>query len=208
MVLMENLNSAFKPNTPIFMEEIQTILSKYSRSRIYQLIAEAVGDGALIRYDNGVYYIPTKTLLGVSKLNPQKIIEKKYISSGDSVYGIYGGTLLLNSMGVTTQVPTVIEIFTNNETWRRREVMVGYQKVVLRKARMPITTENVGLFRLMEFFNSIDINKMDRNTSFAAVIAYIREKKWTREEIIAYAQNFPAKAVKNLLQSGVLYEIA
>ena len=122
--------------------------------------------------------------------------------------GIYGGTLLLNSMGVTTQVPTVIEIFTNNETWRRREVMVGYQKVVLRKARMPITTENVELFRLMEFFNSIDINKMDRNTSFAAVIAYIREKKWTRDEIIAYAQNFPAKAVKNLLQSGVLYEIA
>ena len=208
MVLMEKLNSAFKPNTPIFMEEIQTILSKYSRPRIYQLIAEAVGDGALIRYDNGVYYIPTKTLLGVSKLNPQKIIEKKYIGSGDSVYGIYGGTLLLNSMGVTTQVPTVIEIFTNNETWRRREVMVGYQKVVLRKARMPITTENVGLFRLMEFFNSIDINKMDRNTSFAAVIAYIREKKWTRDEIIAYAQNFPAKAVKNLLQSGVLYEIA
>lgn len=208
MVLMEKLNSAFKPNTPIFMEEIQTILSKYSRPRIYQLIAEAVGDGALIRYDNGVYYIPTKTLLGVSKLNPQKIIEKKYIGEGDSVYGIYGGTLLLNSMGVTTQVPTVIEIFTNNETWRRREVMVGYQKVVLRKARMPITTENVGLFRLMEFFNSIDINKMDRNTSFAAVIAYIREKKWTREEIIAYAQNFPAKAVKNLLQSGVLYEIA
>jgi len=208
MVLMEKLNSVFKPNTPIFVEEIQALFADYSRPRIYQLIAEAVGDGALIRYDNGVYYIPTKTLLGVSKLNPQKIIEKKYIGEGDSVYGIYGGTLLLNSMGVTTQVPTVIEIFTNNETWRRREVMVGYQKVVLRKARMPITTENVGLFRLMEFFNSIDINKMDRNTSFAAVIAYIREKKWTREEIIAYAQNFPAKAVKNLLQSGVLYEIA
>ena len=160
---MEKLNSAFKPNTPIFMEEIQTLLSEYSRPRIYQFIAEAVKSGALMRYDNGVYYIPTKTLLGVSKLNPQKIIEKKYISSGDSIYGIYGGTLLLNSMGVTTQVPTVIEIFTNNETWRRREVMVGYQKVVLRKARMPITTENVGLFRLMEFFNSIDINKMDRN---------------------------------------------
>ena len=208
MVLMEKLNSAFKPNTPIFVEEIQALFTDYSRPRIYQWIAEAVQNGSLMRYDNGVYYIPTKTLLGVSKLNPQKIIEKKYIGGGDSVYGIYGGALLLNSMGVTTQVPNVIEIFTNNEKSRRREVMVGYQKVVLRKSRMPITTENVGLFRLMEFFNSIDINKMDRNTSFAAVIAYIREKKWTRDEIIAYAQNFPAKAVKNLLQSGVLYEIA
>ena len=73
MVLMEKLNSAFKPNTPIFVEEIQTLLSEYSRPRIYQFIAEAVKSGALIRYDNGVYYIPTKTLLGVSKLNPQKL---------------------------------------------------------------------------------------------------------------------------------------
>ena len=111
-------------------------------------------------------------------------------------------------MGVTTQVPTLIEIFTNNETWRRREVMVGYQKVVLRKARMPITAENVELFRLMEFFNIIDINKMDKDMSFTQVVSHIRENGLARNEIIEYAQNFPAKAVKNLLQSGVLYEIA
>lgn len=207
MVLMEKLNRAFKPNTPIFMEEIRALLSEYSRSRIYQFIAEAVKNGALVRYDNGVYYIPTKTLLGVSKLNPQKIIEKKYIGSGDSVYGIYGGTLLLNSMEVTAQVPNVIEIFTNNETMRRREVMVGYQKVVLRKSRIPITVKNVELFRLMEFFNSIDINKMDKDTSFAQVVSHIRENGLARNEIIEYAQNFPAKAVKNLLQSGVLNKI-
>ena len=208
MVLMEKLNSAFKPNTPIFVEEIQALFADYSRPRIYQWIAEAVESGLLMRYDNGVYYIPTKTLLGVSKLNPQKIIEKKYIGVGDSVYGIYGGTLLLNSMGVTTQVPNVIEIFTNNEKSRRREVMVGNQKVILRKSRMPITAKNVELFRLLEFFNSIDLSKMDKETSFAQVVSHIREKGLSREEIIEFARNFPAKAVKNLLQSGVLYEIA
>ena len=208
MVLMEKLNSVFKPNTPIFVEEIQALFADYSRPRIYQWIAGAVESGVLMRYDNGVYYIPTKTLLGVSKLNPQKIIEKKYIGVGDSVYGIYGGTLLLNSMGVTTQVPNVIEIFTNNEKSRRREVMVGYQKVILRKSRMPITAKNVELFRLLEFFNSIDLNKMDKETSFAQVVSHIREKRLSREEIIEFARNFPAKTVKNLLQSGVLYEIA
>lgn len=208
MVLMEKLNSVFKPNTPIFVEEIQALFADYSRPRIYQWIAEAVESGVLMRYDNGVYYIPTKTLLGVSKLNPQKIIEKKYIGVGDSVYGIYGGTLLLNSMGVTTQVPNVIEIFTNNEKSRRREVMVGYQKVILRKSRMMITAKNVELFRLLEFFNSIDLSKMDKETSFAQVVSHIREKGLSREEIIEFARNFPAKTVKNLLQSGVLYEIA
>ena len=208
MVLMEKLNSAFKPNTPIFVEEIQALFASYSRPRIYQWIAEAVENSLLMRYDNGIYYIPTKTLLGVSKLNPQKIIEKKYIGAGDSVYGIYGGTLLLNSMGVTTQIPNVIEIFTNNERSRRREVMVGYQKVILRKARMQITAKNVELFRLLEFFNSIDLNKMDKETSFAGVVSHIREKGLSREEIIEFAQKFPAKTVKNLLQSGVLYEIA
>ena len=208
MVLMEKLNSEFQPNTPIFVEEIQALFADYSRPRIYQWIAEAVENGLLMRYDNGVYYISTKTLLGISKLNPQKVIEKKYIGTGDSVYGIYGGTLLLNSMGVTTQVPNVIEIFTNNEKSRRREVVVGYQKVILRKARMQITAKNVELFRLLEFFNCIDLTKMDKETSFAGVVAHIQEKGLSREEIIEFSRNFPAKTVKNLLQSGVLYEIA
>ena len=101
----------------------------------------------------------------------------------------------------------MIEIFTNNETMRRREVMVGYQKVVLRKSRIPITAKNVELFRLMEFFNSIDINKMNKDTRFAQVVSHIRENGLARNEIIEFAQYFPAKAVKNLLQSGVLYEI-
>jgi hypothetical protein len=40
------------------------------------------------------------------------------------------------------------------------------------------------------------------------VVSHIRENGLARNEIMEYAQNFPAKAVKNLLQSGVLYEIA
>ena len=44
----------------------------------------------------------------------------------------------------------------------------------------------------MEFFNSIDIKKMDKDTNFAGVISHIRENGLACNEIIEYAQNFPA----------------
>ena len=203
MSLYNYLCDKFGKNNPFFTSDIEYM--DYSKPWIYKELNKLCGESKIIRFERGLYYIPEETIFGPSILNPNKIIEKKYIGVGDSVYGIYGGTLLLNSMGVTTQVPNVIEIFTNNEKSRRREVMVGYQKVI---SRMPITAKNVELFRLLEFFNSIDLNKMDKETSFAQVVSYIRENGLGRNEIIEYAQNFPAKAVKNLLQSGVLYEIA
>ena len=41
-----------------------------------------------------------------------------------------------------------------------------------------------------------------------SVKEYIKEKKITRSEIMSVANAFPAKAMKNLAISGVLYELA
>ena len=49
---------------------------------------------------------------------------------------------------------------------------------------------------------------MDKKTSFTQVVSHIHGKGLSREEIIELAQNFPVKTIKNLLQRGVLYEIA
>ena len=88
MELIERLKIKYNPNNPIFVDEIVSLMSDYSRPRIYQFIAETVEKNQLLRFENGVYYIPTKTDLGLSKLNPQLVIEKRYISSNGEVFGI------------------------------------------------------------------------------------------------------------------------
>lgn len=204
MELIKRLKNKYKPNTPIFVDEIYSIMPDYSRPRIYQFIAEAVDKNELVRFENGIYYIPTKTLLGYSKLNPQKVIEKKYIASGNNVYGIYGGIQLMSSMGLTNQVPVVVEILTNNESMRYREVKIGYLKIILRKARMDINSSNVNAFTILELFNSLNPSIMQREIDYGKVISFIQEKKLLSKEILYYSKYFPARAVKNLVNSGVL----
>lgn len=205
MSIAEKLKSCYGSNVPIFVDEICAVMSDYSRPRVYQLIAAAIEDGSLARFDNGVYYVPTITLLGKSKLDPIKVIEKKYIADSKDVYGFYSGIRLLNSMGLTTQVPNVIEIVTNNESMRRREISIGYQKVILRRARMEINKQNINAFVVLELFNQLDLNKMDAQLGMQGVRDYISSNGLTANQIMSYAKQFPARATKNIVECGIIY---
>ena len=49
-------------------------------SLVDELINVLCEEEKLIRFEKGIYYIPTDTVLGKSVLNPRKVIEKKYIN--------------------------------------------------------------------------------------------------------------------------------
>ena len=100
MELIEYLTKTFGYNEPILLEEIS--FNNFSKSWINKQLAKYVETGELIRFDKGVYYVPKKTILGPSKLNPVKVIERKYINSK---YGYYSGASFLNQLGLSTQVP-------------------------------------------------------------------------------------------------------
>ncbi len=59
-MLMEKLKKSFQLNEPIFISEIIEIMKDYLKQRVYQLVTEALNDQTLIRYDNGIYYLPKK----------------------------------------------------------------------------------------------------------------------------------------------------
>ena len=117
--------------------------------------------GMVVRYEKGIYYIPTKTILGTSMLDPRKVIEKKYIKDGEDIIGYYSGATLLNQLDLSTQMPNTIELYTNNETSRLRNTTVGNQKVVLRRARTPINTSNAAVLCFLELMNSVPSSFFD-----------------------------------------------
>ena len=205
--MVHRLRERYAFNAPIFTEEILKVMHDYSRPRIYQLIAEAAEKKELFRFDNGVYYLPTRTALGYSRLHPQAVVEKRYISFENDVYGIYSGAHLLNAMGLSDQVPATVEVITNRESMRYREVTVGYLKVILRKARIPITADNVNVFTVWELFNLLPPQSVNSGKDYGKLISFIRRKNVTAKDIVGVANFFPAKAAKNLLYSGVLNEI-
>ena len=60
---------------------------------------------------------------------------------------------------LTYQIPTTIEVVTNNETMWIREMKLKNRNIILRKSRFPITKENVDVYTILELFSNIDMRK-------------------------------------------------
>lgn len=206
---IQRLLTKYGKNEPIFTEEIMGEFSEYSRSRVFQLINYAVENGALARFDKGVYYIPTQTRYGQSVLTVEQVVQKKYVADKGEVFGIYGRLILQLNFLLSYQVPNAIEVITNNETMRVREIELQGRRVVLRKSRCKINKDNAAAYTIMELFSDIDLEQYKENSSARReVFGYIKENKIGRNELSALTSVFPARTTKNLMESGLIYEIA
>lgn len=202
MGLYETLLETYGQNEPILKTEIT--YKNYSKPWIAKELAKLCDDKKIVRFEKGVYYIPSQTPFGPGKLNPYKVLEKKYLYKGSDVIGYYAGVKLLNQTGLSTQMANAVEIYTNNETSIVREVKIGSQKVLLRKARTSITKENAAVLCFLELMNQVPASYF--NDERRAVIKnYIQEKQITRKDITCYAPVFPDKAMRTLVESEVIY---
>lgn len=201
--MLNNLIMGYGKNAPIFLSDILKN-SYYSRSRVNQLIKEYIDKGKLVRFSDGVFYIPSKTVLDNSVLDIRKVVDKKYIKDAKDVFGIYGGISLLNAFGFTMQVPNVYEIVTNNESTRVREIQLNGQKIILRKSRFQITKDNYKIYMLLELFNQFD---KDEIINADKIVKFVKSNKLEYKEIMKYMNYFPAKVSKNFNRSEIIYAI-
>lgn len=205
MNLYEYLLDTFGTNEPISVGDIE--YKTYSRPWIDKELSKLCETKKLIRYERGIYYIPSQTPFGASILNPQKMIEYKYIEKNGRINGFYTGLSALNKYGLTTQVPNVTEICTNNETSKLRNVKVGNMRVTLRKSRTDITNENVDILSFLELMNGVSKEFFD-DEKRSILCKFIREKGISRQQISQYAPLFPDKTMRNLVESEIIYYVA
>jgi len=204
MTFSEYLKDKYGYNEPLYVEEIQ--FENYSRPWIFKELKKLVDSGEIKRFDTGIYYFPQKMPWGDSRLNPRKIVDRRFISDGDEVYGYVAGLSLLNMTALSTQVPNLIEIVTNKESTRVRDVMVGNQRVRARRSRTSVTKENANTLQFLDLMNTITPSAMDETQQYM-LRKYIKASGITRGEVQKYAGFFPARAMKNMMESGAAYEL-
>ena len=205
MDFKEYLLSKYGYNEPINVGDIS--YKNYSRPWIFLKLKDMVDNGEIKRFDIGVYYFPKKMPWGDSILNAKKVIEQRFISNGGEVYGYITGLSLLNKAGLTTQIPNIVEIVTNNESTRVRDVKVGNQRIRARRARTEVSKENAETLQFLDLMNMITPSTIDE-TERLMLSKYIKNTDVTKDSVLLYAGIFPAKAMRNMVESGAIYELA
>lgn len=193
----------FGEGRPILIGDILSLFPDVSRVTVYQRIDSAISKGSLERYDRGVYYIPRQGLFGKVPLSAESVVERKFIACGDEVFGYYSGLTLENRVGISEQVPAVLEITTNASSKGVRSLgtIGGWKDVVIRKPRCKVTAENVDVLRFLDVVSAVSPKKMGK-----AALRSLGDlaRKAGRDRAFAYADYYPAKTSKRLIESETL----
>jgi len=205
MTLKEFLFDQYGYNEPISVDKIK--FKNYSRSWIFKELRKLMDTGEIKRFCVGFYYFPKRMFFGDSYLDPRRVVERRFITDGSVVYGYISGISLLNKTGLSTQVPNLIELVTNNETTRVRDINIGAQRVRVRSARTLITNENVNTLQFLDLMNTIVPVNLGETERYM-LSKYIKASGITKAAVKQNLVFFPNRAAKNLLDSGAVYELA
>ena len=202
MILIDYLLNKYGTNKPILTEEL--VVPEISYDNLRKQLSRYNSQGILEKYSQGVYYIPKETILGRSTLSIDDVINRKYITNDNDIYGFYSGLSFYNKLGISTQVPFVYEIVTNKEKSRVREITLKNQKIILRKPYVKINKNNYLENQFLDFINNANSNDLSDNID--VLKKYIKDNNLNKNVILDLITYYPSKTSKKLIESRLLYE--
>ena len=202
--LMEN----YGYNEPIFLNDLA--IEGLSDNAVRQSVKRLVASGFLERYDNGIYYIPKRDgLLGKSYLDPSMVIMRRYVQNKSEIYGYLTGISFANQLGLTTQMPAVIEIVTSREASNGRMITVGSQRVRIKKPAITVSDSNAELLQLLDTIGQAEkYTELTKEETIETLISYMRKKRFTREQLSEVSTVLTGATAKKMIEWGMIYEFA
>lgn len=200
-MVYEYITENYKPGEPIFLSDIK--IDGITNENLRYHLKKLTDDGVLNRFEQGVYYIPKKGVVGEIPLSPDKYMYYKFINKKNNNFGFYSGNTLANKMHLSNQVPNKIEITSNNAPTKMKEFIVDGRKYIVRKAIVEITNDNCKVLQLLECLKDVDKYADDDENIKQILTDYIMENDISKEMIDEYINKYPLKVYKAIYETGV-----
>ena len=204
--LYEYLLDNYKENEPIFLADLQ--VDGMTRTNVRQQIKKLTDTGKVKRFDNGIYFLPQKTIFkSGSQLAPEKVLECKYLRDKDESCGYVSGLMFFNQMGLTTQVPMMYEVVSNKATNDYRETSLAKSRVIVRKPKVPVTEKNYKALHFLDMLEDVDVySEVTGKPLQDRLYRYMDDANLSISEMEPYFAYYPDKLYKNLVETRVIYK--
>lgn len=190
-------------NEPIFIEDIKEYIIQFykdeEKEKIFNNVKEILNrlnkENIIKTAYKGIYYIPKTNIFGEVPLPNNKIIQYKYLTDKlGNVKGYITGANLFNKVGLTTQVPNIIDIVTNecknNNKYENKNL-----NVIIRKPKIEINKDNYKYLQLIDLIENKDNIYVEVDYMDEIIYNFIRENDLQFEKILKYARETNSKAV-------------
>lgn len=206
MALFEFLKETYGENEPIFVAELE--YGNMTKNAIRQQVKNLTYEGLLKRYDTGIYFIPKKSIFrSGAQLSRNKVIEQKYLRDGGEICGYVSGLMFANQIGLTSQVPAVIEVTTNKAVKDYREINVASSKVIIRRPRTRITDDNYKQLQLLDLLKDIDFySEKEKEDLRSRVFVYMSKNDIKFEDLEKLLKFYPDRIYKNMFEVGLIQD--
>lgn len=198
------LKEVYGYSQPIFLKDIR--IGRKSKTAIRKELSRAVQDGKIIRRGQGVYYFEEPGVL--ARTVPfEEVLERRFIKDDYGIkgldldiYGYYSGQTFLNQIGISQQVPAVLEITTNKTSCKRLFKFQGY-RAILRKGRININRFNYKALQFFDMFSFLTDKEIKENKTL--LFSYIN-KNLSKADFEQYIGFYPNRVMKLIVWEGLI----
>lgn len=186
----------YPEDEPIFIEDIKKyVIGKNEEDNKQENVLKNINvilnrlknEGIIKAEYKGVYYKPIISMFGEVPLNTNKLRKLKYLEDKDgNIKGYIVGAKLFNKLGLTTLVPNVTDIVTNECKYHKQydEKLRTY----ITKPKIEITNENYRYLQFIDILDNKDNIPIDAPNADEILYRIIEECKLDFEKIIKYAR--------------------
>ena len=198
------LKETYGYGVPIMLKDIR--IGGKSKTSIRKELSHGVENGIIKRESQGIYYFPIESEFPFC-ISFEEIIKRKYIKNDYGlpgldldVYGYYTGITFLHQIGLTQQVPAVLEIVTNNTSCKRIIEINGY-RALLRRGKIKIDRFNYRALQFFDLFYILDKEEIKKN--YKTLSDYI-QKYLSKTDFEKYISLYPSKIIKLIVEGGLI----
>lgn len=192
----------FPKDEPIFIEDIRDYVIKQCgveenekvKKNINVIVNRLKNEGFIKAEYKGVYYKPEISIFGEVPLSANKLRELKYLRDRNgNVKGYMIGAKLFNILGLTTLVPNVTDIVTNECKYHKQydEKLRTY----ITKPKIEITNENYEYLQFIDILENKDNIYIEAENANDILYNIIKEYKLDFEKLLKYIRETNSKKV-------------
>lgn len=197
-------------NVPIFKDNIKEYVLKNINCKDEQLISNNINvivhrlikENKIKAKYRGIYFKSTQNMFGESTICNNDLIKRKFLVNKEgNIIGYIVGAKLFNMIGLTTQVPNIIDIVTNKCKYHK--IHYNDLRLNIYPPKIEINDENHLFLQLLDIIENKDNINIEVNNYDETIFKIIDENKLNFEKLIKYARiTNNKKALKFLIEKA------